>query len=254
VVRGLALGNLPTNLLWSSATPPAFDGPILHELAEHAEQLLYDSLGWSDPWHGLAKMAGWIGPFERPGGAGGRRRIVSDLAWRRLKPWRRLLGQALDPAVAPGALESIREIDLEHGPGGDVAACLTAGWLASSLGWRVESGRPRSGGECSWVLIAPHGRVNLRIGRREQGLSELHHVRISCSITTQNCLLDAQLDSDGRRLIVHPMGLEATPRSILIPRQTKATLVGQQLSDRERDFAFHRSVRLAGLLAKTLLG
>lgn len=254
VVRGLALGNLPTNLLWSSATPPAFDGPILHDLADHAEQFLYDSLGWSDPWHGLAKMAGWIGPFERPGGLGGRRRIVSDLAWRRLKPWRRLLGQALDPAVAPGALESIREVTLEHGPGGDVAACLTAGWLASSLGWQAESGRPRAGGESSWVLVAPHGRINLRILRRGEGQCVLEHVSISCSITDRSCQLAAQLDCEGRRLIIHPMGLDATPRSILLPKPTRATLIGQQLSDRERDVAFHRAVRVAGTLAKMLLG
>jgi len=254
VVRGLALGNLPTNLLWSSATPPAFDGPILHELADHAEQLLYDSLGWSDPWHGLARMAGWIGPFERPGGAGGARRIVSDLAWRRLKPWRRLLGQALDPAVAPGALESMREIVFSHGSGGEVAACLTAGWLASSLGWHVESARSRSGGESSWVFVSPHGRVNVRIVRHAEGLSELQHVCIDCSITTRDCLLDARLEGDGRGLIVRPMGLEAEPRSILIPRQTKAALVGQQLSDRIRDTAFHRSVHIAGTMAKALLG
>jgi glucose-6-phosphate dehydrogenase assembly protein OpcA len=254
VVRGLALGNLPTNLLWAADAPPAFNGPILLDLAEHAEQFVYDSLGWNDPWHALAKSAGWIKTFERPGGAGGRRRIVSDLAWRRLKPWRRLLSQALDPSVAPGAFESIREIILEHGPGAAAAASLTAGWLASALGWTVESGRTRSGGESSWVLVAPQGRVNLQITRHDEGPGDLQHVRISCSITARDCLLDARLDHDGRRLIIQPIGLDASPRSILIPRQTNPTLIGQQLSDRVRDPAFHHAVECAAILAKTLLG
>jgi len=254
VVRGLALGNLPTNLLWASATPPALAGSILRDLADHADQFLYDSLRWADPWHGTAKMAGWIGPFERPGGIGGRRRVVSDLAWRRLKPWRRLLGQALDPAVAPGALGSIREVEIEHGPGGEAAACLLIGWLASSLGWSVDTGRPRSGGESSWTFTAPDGRIGLRITRLEEDSCEIRHIRMSCSITSRNCVLDARLDSDGRRLVIHPMGLDATPRTIFIPRQTPASLIGQQLSDRERDPLFHQSARFAGMLAKTLLG
>jgi len=42
--------------------------------------------------------------------AGGRWRVASDLNWRRLKYWRRLLTQALDPTAAAGAAESATEI------------------------------------------------------------------------------------------------------------------------------------------------
>ena len=48
-VRALVIGDLPTNLWWASNQPPPLAGSLLYELAENAQQIIYDSLGWPDP-------------------------------------------------------------------------------------------------------------------------------------------------------------------------------------------------------------
>src|SRR5262249_37723595 len=92
---------------------------------------------------------------RRPGWEGsgpglGHWRVASDLNWRRLKFWRRLTAQALDPMTAPGALDSISDIQVEHGPHAVVQAWLLVGWMASRLGWRVQTGRVDPGAELVW--------------------------------------------------------------------------------------------------------
>ena len=67
-VRALLIGDLPTNLWWAAPVPPPFAGPLLYELAEHAQQIVYDSMGWPDPAHGVAATAGWLEQIERADG------------------------------------------------------------------------------------------------------------------------------------------------------------------------------------------
>ena len=100
-VRSLMIGDLPTNLWWAAPVPPAMAGALLYELSDHADQVLYDSYGWPEPARGMMATASWLETFERGPGQG-RYRVASDLNWRRLKTWRRVLAEALDPATAPG--------------------------------------------------------------------------------------------------------------------------------------------------------
>ncbi len=110
------------------------------DLADHAQQLIYDSRGWTEPNRGVAAASTWLDDFER-GAEHGKWRIASDVNWRRLKTWRRLLTQGLDPATAPGILETIAEITIEHGPHAVTQAWQIAGWLA-----RGSAGRTRRAG------------------------------------------------------------------------------------------------------------
>src|SRR5207253_5651598 len=87
-VRALLIGDLPTNLWWAAPQPPPLAGPLLHDLSENAQQIMYDSIGWPDPVRGVAATASWLEQVERPDVAG-RWRVASDLNWRRLKYWRR---------------------------------------------------------------------------------------------------------------------------------------------------------------------
>ena len=64
-VRALLIGDLPTNLWWASPQPPPLAGPLLYDLAEHAQQIIYDSLGWPDPVRGVAATASWLDQIER---------------------------------------------------------------------------------------------------------------------------------------------------------------------------------------------
>ena len=250
-VRGLLIGDLPTNIWWASHQPPPLAGPLLHDLAERAQQVIFDSLAWNDPNRGVYATSGWLAKFEHEPGSG-KLRIASDLNWRRLKTWRRLLSQALDPASAPGALGSITEVAMEHGPHAVTQAWQLASWLASRLGWRVQGGRLQEGVELSWQLIAPHGPLRLRIRRHETGPPEVSRVRITCLLEGVPAALAFE-DEDGR-LSAKPEGIDAAARTLTDPTQSIAELVVRQLTDRERDPVFIESMSVAHVLARSALG
>jgi glucose-6-phosphate dehydrogenase assembly protein OpcA len=250
-VRSLLIGDLPTNLWWASPQPPPLAGPLLYELSEPAQQIIYDSLGWTEPARGVAATAAWLEQVERDAGAGGWR-VASDLNWRRLKYWRRLFSQALDPASSPGAAESITEVLIEHGPHAVIQAWEIGSWLASRLAWSVEAGRVQPGREISWRFTAPHGELRLRILRLEQGAPEIRRVRIACTLASKPAAISLALE-DGRRLATVIEGSDAAARTMHVPPQTPEELIGRQLSDRERDPVFRDSMAVAQVLAQSLL-
>jgi glucose-6-phosphate dehydrogenase assembly protein OpcA len=251
-VRGLLIGDLPTNLWWAANQPPALAGAFLYDLAEQAQQIIYDSIAWMEPAKGVAATASWLTRFERGPGQGAWR-VASDLNWRRLKYWRRLLGQALDPASAPGALESITDVLVEHGPHAVVQAWELVSWLAARLGWRVQGGRVQPNVEIAWHCQAAHGSVRVRIDRLAEGPSEIRRVRIACALGGKPAALNVAADDD-RRLAVVPEGIDGSPRTITVQPQSLAALVGRQLSDRERDPVFRESMMVAQIFARSVLG
>jgi hypothetical protein len=62
------------------------------------------------------------------------------------------------------------------------------------------------------------------------------------------------LVAEGRqRLAIRLEGIESAPRTITVPPQSDAELVGRQLSDRERDPVFRQSMAVARVMAQSLL-
>ena len=200
-VRSLLIGDLPANLWWAAPQPPPLAGPLLYELGEHAQQVMYDSRGWPDPVRGVAATASWLEDIERPN-HGGRWRVASDLNWRRLKYWRRLLTQSLDPAVAPGAAESVTEVLIEHGPHAVVEAWELASWGTQRLGWRLDGGRVDPGVEMAWWFEGPAGSSRLRIRRLDHGPADIRHVRLDCKLADRPAAMDLVVEEDNQRLAV----------------------------------------------------
>jgi glucose-6-phosphate dehydrogenase assembly protein OpcA len=186
---------------------------------------------------------------ERPGG---RWRVASDLNWRRLKYWRRLLMQSLEPASAPGVAESVTEVLVEHGPHAVVQAWLLASWLTRRLGWRVQQGKLTPGVEMSWRFTTPRGQALVRVHRLEEGAATIHRVRIGYRLNDKPGAMNMTVE-DSQRLIVALEGVEAAPRSISIPSQSPVELVGRQLSDRSRDPVFRESMAVAQVMAQSVL-
>jgi glucose-6-phosphate dehydrogenase assembly protein OpcA len=248
-VRALLIGDLPTNLWWAANEPPPLAGALLYELGEQAQQIVYDSLGWPEPTRGVAATATWLEQIER---GADRWRVAADLNWRRLKYWRRLVAQALDPAALPGAVESVTEVLLEHGPHAVVQAWELASWLAHRLGWQVLTGRVQPGVELSWRFLAEHGDLRVRIHRLEQGPPEIRRLRIACTVNGRPGALNMAVDGEQRLAIVLE-GVDAAPRTVTVPPLSPADVVGRQLSDRERDPVFRESMALAQSLAQSLL-
>jgi glucose-6-phosphate dehydrogenase assembly protein OpcA len=250
-VRGLLIGDLPINLWWAAPQPPPLAGPLLYELGEYAQQILFDSIGWPDPARGMAATASWLEQIERPGG---RWRVASDLNWRRLKYWRRLMMQALDPTSTPGAAESATEMLIEHGPHAVIQAWELASWLSRRLGWTVQGGKIVSGQEMemSWRFKGPPGEARVRVRRLEQGPPEIRRVRIACKLMDRPGAIVLAV-GDGQRLSMSLEGVEGAPRTLALPPHSAADLIGKQLSDRERDPVFRESMAVAQVMARSLL-
>jgi glucose-6-phosphate dehydrogenase assembly protein OpcA len=249
-VRSLLIGDLPVNLWWAAPIPPPLAGTLLHELAEYAQQIIYDSLGWPDPARGVATTGGWLETVERPGG---RWRVSSDLNWRRLKYWRRLVTQALEPASARAAAETISEIVLEHGPHAVVQAWLLASWLAVRLGWRVQAGKRTPGVEMAWRFTTAKGEARVRIRRLEEGPPEVRKVRLACVLDGKPAALTMTAEGP-MRLSLQVEGTDSAARTITTPPQSAVDLIARQLSDRERDAAFRDAMAVAQVMAQSVLG
>jgi glucose-6-phosphate dehydrogenase assembly protein OpcA len=250
-MRGLLIGDLPTNLWWASLQPPPLAGALLLDLTEPTQQIVYDSIGWTEPALGVAATDSWLTQLDQ--NIRGSRRIAADLNWRRLKYWRRLLAQALDPASAPGALQSITEVRIEHGPHAVIQAWELMSWLASRLHWQVQQSRVQPGAEICWQLTTPHRPLRVCIHRLPEGPSEIRRVRISCSLGGKPVALSIRVE-DERRLAVFLEGMEAAPRTVTVQPQALADMLGRQLCDREPDPVFRESMSVAQLFAQSVLG
>jgi glucose-6-phosphate dehydrogenase assembly protein OpcA len=249
-VRSLVIGDLPTNVWWATPRPPGLAGPILYELAESADQIIYDSIGWLEPARGVAGTATWIPRIE--GEAGPRHAVVSDLNWRRLKSWRRLLAQALDPNALPDALATITGVEVDHGPHAVVQAWELVSWLAARLGWRVQAGRMQQGVEIAWKAESPRRTIRISLRRLDHGPAEIKQVRLAWDGSGGKGAIRAQVE-DGYRLSVIPEEAGAAPRTLTVRPLSTTELVAKQLSDRKADPAFRRVMEVAQVLARSLL-
>jgi glucose-6-phosphate dehydrogenase assembly protein OpcA len=247
----LLIGDLPTNLWWASTVPPPLAGHFLYDLTEYTQQIIYDSIGWLEPARGVMATCAWLEKLEHTA-TEGPWRVAADLNWRRLKFWRRTLAQALDPNTAPGVVESITEVLVEHGPHAVIQAWELVSWLASRLGWKVEVGKMEQGVEIAWQAEAPHGPLRVRIRRLPEGPSEVRKVRISCTFGGAPHALNIAVEK-GLRLAVVLEGRDAAPRTIAVQPATLSALVANQLSNRERDPVFRVSMAVAEVLARTVV-
>lgn len=245
VVRSLLIGDLPTALWWASHVPPPAGGDVFAELTAMSSQVIYESQGWLDPVRGVIATAEWAGSAGAP-------EVIADLEWRRLKTWRRLISQALDPSVLPGALEAITEVRLEHGPHALAKAWLLAGWLVSKLGWQAEGGKVAPGHEITWRFRSKSGPVKIVIHRLPEGEPKVR----SGSITwkegaTPHTLRFTRLGAG--RLGIVGEDPNAPPRLQVVPSLGRAELVAKQLPDLGRDDLFREVMQVARTMAEALL-
>lgn len=248
-VRSLLIGDLPVNLWWAAPVPPPLGGTLLHDLGELSQQIVYDSVGWPDPARGVAATGPWLDHVER---IGARWRVASDLNWRRLKYWRRLLVESLGSLTVEQVAEVVHEVHLEHGPHAMVQAWMLGAWLAGRLGWRAQIGRTAAGKEAAWRFASPHGERSLVIRRLDDGPASVRGLRLVGRVAGSPVTLCVEAES-ASRLSMHVEGADGQPRTVTVPPATAVDLIGRQLSDRERDPIFRESMATATVMARSLL-
>jgi glucose-6-phosphate dehydrogenase assembly protein OpcA len=242
--RSLLIGDLPTALWWTPAEPPPRGADVFSELSEMAGHVIYDSEGWPDPVQGVIAVADWAAADRSE-------TILSDLAWRRLKPWRRLVGQTLDPALAPGALESIDEVVVVHGPHALPKVWLLIGWLARRLGWQPIAAKIEPGVELAWGFESKRGRVRVRVRRLAEGDSSIRRVEISWSGPRGR--EGATFVREGEGFVaVSREGSPETQRVLARGDLSRAALVARQLPKLFRDPLFRETLEISRTMAEAL--
>jgi glucose-6-phosphate dehydrogenase assembly protein OpcA len=245
VTRSLLIGDLPTALWWApSQQAPPLAGELFHELSDMVGQIIFESRGWVDPVHSVVATAEWAANDQSC-------HTLSDLEWRRMKPWRRLISQTLDPAVMPGALDSITDVRIEHGPHAVVKAWLLSGWLACRLGWRPERGKVAPGSDLSWNFRSSTGPLRITLHRLPSGEPKVKQVTISCLQDGKPTTIHFTRLGPGR-LAVAGEDPNAPPRVLVVKSESRASLVARQLPDLARDSLFMDTLQVSRLMAESL--
>lgn len=120
LIRPLLVNDLPTHLYWAAPWPAVEqDFDQLRALCDHA---VVDSRRFGNPARELAVIA-----HRRTAG-----QRLTDLAWLRLRPWRRALAEAFERF--PWRPGTRTRGSVRHGPKAASAAILLADWLHERLG------------------------------------------------------------------------------------------------------------------------
>jgi glucose-6-phosphate dehydrogenase assembly protein OpcA len=246
VVRSLLIGDLPTALWWvPHDMPPPAGGEIFTELTAMSDQIIYESQGWLEPVRGVVTMASWAAN-EKPN------QVLADLEWRRLKTWRRVISQALDPVVLPGALEAITEVRLEHGPHALAKTWQLVGWLAAKLGWQPEGGKVAPGEQITWRFRSGTGPVQILIRRLHEGEPKVQSGSITWKIGGQSHTNKIVRLGPGRLGLIGE-DPNSPPRLQVVPSLGRPELVARQLPDLGRDDLFRETLQFSRTMAEALL-
>jgi len=168
VITSLLVPDVPVVLFWKSGM--SHPGNMVDALVGVSDHLITDSRHDRAPLPGFVKFEMLIA--DREG-----RTTCGDLAWSRLGPWRRILGDFFEPGEMRGHLRKLNRLEIEYSTdpasmqSGLSAAMLLTGWFGHSLGWCIERLiTENSGGE--YRAIFRLGDKKIIVDIRESSRSE----------------------------------------------------------------------------------
>ncbi len=235
VARSLLVGDLPTTLWWASQRPPPTAGETFFQLAELANQIIYDNVGWVNPAQGVAAMTRWVAAQQNT-------QIVHNLAWRRFTGWRKLISQVLDPQTEPGTLESLHTIEIAHGPHALPMTWLLTGWLASQLKWQAIDGKRLSDSELVWRFRNNNQDIKVHVTRLPKGNPLIYQLLFDWgkpALAGRICF--KRLDNE--RIGISEELSTVPPRVFTVQVPERSTLVSAQLAQRNRDKIFENALK-----------
>jgi glucose-6-phosphate dehydrogenase assembly protein OpcA len=241
VARSLLVGDLPTTLWWASQRPPPTAGEVFFQLAELANQIIYDNVGWVNPAQGVAAMTRWVAAQQNT-------QIVHNLAWRRIASWRKLISQVLDPQAAPNALFALHTIEIAHGPHALPMTWLLVGWLANQLKWQSVDGKRLSDSELIWRFRNNNQGIKVHVTRMPKGNPLIYHLLFDWGkpeLAGRICF--KRLDNE--RIGIAEGLSTVPPRVFTVQVPERSSLVAAQLAQRSRDKIFENALKSSNAMS-----
>ena len=213
LVDPLLVSGVPTYLWWL-ATPP-FHGSEIADALRIADALVVDSSQFERPYHSFLALAELVEKSHRRLG-------LADFQWERLASWRETTAQFFAPQERRSLFTAIGEVGIDYageGRGNRIAAALLTGWLASSLGWKLERAAAGGGGVVA-ALYKAEGWRPVQVAFRpvpKKGLAEgeVKGLRISGTTAGKSFSVSVERDPDRSRVPaggefqrLHPTGGE----------------------------------------------
>ncbi len=139
VVLPLIVSGLPSYLWWTGEPP--WGSELLESLVDGCDRFIVDTAEMNHPIESVLALDDLTRRKKS-------RCAVGDLCWTAQAPWRDILAQFFDPPNLRPYLEGIERVTIEYAAGEEdqpvngSQAALMGGWLASRLGWRIDSSQP----------------------------------------------------------------------------------------------------------------
>lgn len=245
VARAHIIGDMPTTLWWASREPAPSLDELFTQLSLLSDQIIYDSCGWLHPVEGIHAMSRWVA-------AQSSEYVIYNLAWRRLKHWRGLLSQVLNPAITPLALSNVTAVKIDHGPHSVSMASLLIGWFASILGWQVKTGNKVHHDETRWIFANKNQEIVITLERVHDKPPSPQ--RVSWTWLENGSIRNVVFADIGDERLGIIESESDLPLRVVSAKQTRqGAMVAAQMAHRERDFVFEQSLALGNSMMTLLL-
>lgn len=250
-VLPLLVPDLPYFLWWLG--DPPFESETFIDLAETADRMIVDSAAFRSPYKTLTWLAEPSSDrFQPP--------AISDLNWARLKPWRQVTAQFFDAPGRRPQLGRIQSVIIGHAAGKRGAAnpsqaLLLASWLATRLGWQVDSCRSENR---DLLIEMGHGGSPVSVGVRPspprgQAAGDLVSLRLETG-GAEPAAFAVNRAEDGlcAETTAELSGGESQRRVARMDPLSDTELVCDELEIAGRDPIYEDALRLVGQLARLL--
>ncbi|HZM90907.1 MAG TPA: glucose-6-phosphate dehydrogenase assembly protein OpcA [Blastocatellia bacterium] len=253
-VAPLLLSDLPVYLWWH-AVPRLADKALFRRLVDLSDRVVIDSANFKDQETDLASMAAVLNDTPRW-------TALSDLNWARLTAWRALLAGFYDISDYRPHLNQLTRVTIRYAPpAGDLAiiptrALLLAGWLASRLGWTINSkNAKRISGSTSLELSADGRSFELEFEHTRREIEPGHLALVTIETGGEQPIsFTVRRSADGKRIETsvtrgEEKGLQ---RVLSYEGLTETELIGKELEILGHDRVYEQAVLAAGKMVKEM--
>lgn len=251
-VASLLLADLPVYLWWRAV--PRLSDRVFRRLTDLADRVVIDSADFADQQGDLIDLAASL--RESP-----RWTAFSDLNWARLTTWRALLASFYDVAEYRPLLDRMSQVMIEYSPlaqdGNAIPAraMLLAGWLASRLGWKLETAT-RSDRTTAFALTTAGGKVTIEFVPTSRQIEPGHLALVKLTSAADGAAaFNVRRSGDGQRIETSvTLGEERHIQRVLgYEGWSESALIGRELEILGHDRVYEQAILASGELAGALV-